>query len=488
MTSATAASTVLRPPSGTPDARADRRWLMLVILLAGQFMALLDATIVNVAMPTIGTDLHASGAGLQLVVSGFIVSYAVLLITGARLGDLYGARRMFLIGVAGFTVSSLACGLAPSTGTLVGARFVQGATAAMMVPQIMSVIQSRFSGADRAKALSAYATVIAVASVAGQVVGGLLVSADIAGTGWRPIFLVNVPIGLVVLALVPRVLPAQPPRGARRLDLVGLALVTPAVLLVVLPLVIGHEEGWPAWTFAAIAAGLVLGGVFLAAERRVAARGGDPLLDVAVLASPGISAGLATLSAGMMAFGGFMFTFALFLQQGLGDSALRAGLTFAPAAVAFGLLGMTWRALPQRVHHLLTPVGYVVAAAGYGAIALDLRGGGNGGWLLIVLLLVTGAGMGAAYSPLLTNSLVRVPVQRAADASGVLTTTLQLSQVIGVAVFGSLFLTLVGHPGPHPASHAVSTTFGWVALLMIGGVVAGLSLARTVRRARAPSA
>lgn len=480
MTSATTVRPGGAQREGAQHARTDRRWLMLTVLLAGQFMAILDATIVNVAMPTIGTDLHASGAGLQLVVSGFIVSFAVLLITGARLGDLFGARRMFLLGVAGFTLSSLACGLAPNTGTLIGARFVQGATAAMMVPQIMSVIQSRFDGGDRAKALSAYSTVIAVGSAAGQVLGGVLVSADLFGAGWRPVFLVNVPIGLLVLVAVPKVLAAQPPRGARRVDLVGLALITPAVLLVVLPLVLGHEAGWPAWTFVAIAAGLVLGGVFVAVERRVAARGGDPLLDVSVLRSPGLSLGMATLSAGMVAFGGFLFTVALHLQQGLGDSPLRAGLTFAPAAVTFGLLGMTWRLLPARIHHLLTPVGFLLAAVAYGGMALDLRGGGHGGWVLIVLLLLAGTGMGAAYSPLLTNSLVRVPVARAADASGVLTTTIQLSQVIGVAVFGSVFLTLV----THPVGVAVGVTFAAIAALMVVGAGLGVPLARTVARAR----
>src|SRR5579859_2592418 len=254
------------------------RWLMLIVLLAGQFMALLDVTIVNVAMPTIGRSLHASGAELQLVVAGYTVSYAMMLITGARMGDLYGRRRMFLAGVAVFTLASLACGLAPGIGILIAARFVQGAGAAAMMPQIMSVIQVRFDGAARARALSAYTAVLSSGFVAGQVVGGVLVTANIAGQTWRPVFLVNVPIGLVVLALVPRAVPADRPSGTRRLDLAGLAIAVPAVFLIVLPLMLGHQENWPGWVLGCIVAGVLLSAVFVLVERRIATRGGDPLL------------------------------------------------------------------------------------------------------------------------------------------------------------------------------------------------------------------
>ena len=184
---------------------------MLIVLLAGQFMALLDVTVVNVAMPTIGRSLHASGAELQLVVAGYTVSYAMLLITGARMGDLYGRRRMFLAGVAVFTTASLICGIAPGIGVLIAARFVQGAGAAAMMPQIMSVIQVRFDGAARARALSAYTAVLSSGFVAGQVIGGVLVTANLFGEAWRPVFLVNVPIGLAVLALVPRAVPRDVP-------------------------------------------------------------------------------------------------------------------------------------------------------------------------------------------------------------------------------------------------------------------------------------
>jgi MFS family permease len=461
---------------------------MLVVLLTGQFMALLDVTIVNVAMPTIGRDLLASGAALQLVVSGYTISYAMLLITGARLGDLYGRRRLFLTGLAGFTVSSLACGLAPAMAVLIGARFLQGAFAAMMVPQIISVIQAQFAGPARAKALSAYSAVLAGGFVAGQVLGGVLVSANLFGSTWRPVFLVNVPIGLAVAVLVPRMVPRDQARGTSRLDLAGLAVAAPAVFLVVLPLVLGHQEGWPAWTFASVAAGLVLAAVFVAVERKVAARGGDPLLRLDVLRAPGISPGLVSLALAMIAYGGFLFSLALHLQAGLGENALRAGLTFAPAAAAFGLCGFYWRKLPARIHHALTVGGFAVAAVAFLALALDLRSGSRGGPQLVAILVVLGAGLGLGYSPLVTHSLVHVPLPDAADASGLLTTTLQLGQVIGVATFGSLFLSLAARARPHAFAHAIAATDGLLGLLLLLGSAAAVSLARTTARAsRAPA-
>ena len=476
-----------------PATAARGRWLMLIVLLAGQFMALLDVTIVNVAMPTIGRSLHASGAELQLVVAGYTVSYAMMLITGARMGDLYGRRRMFLAGVAVFTLASLTCGIAPSVGVLIAARFVQGAGAAAMMPQIMSVIQVRFDGAARARALSAYTAVLSSGFVAGQVIGGALVTANLFGETWRPVFLVNVPIGLAVLALVPRVVPRDEPAPGRRrqLDLAGLAIAVPAVFLIVLPLMLGHQEKWPSWVFACLALGLVLSAVFVGVERRIADRGGDPLLNLAVLRAPGLVPGLAAVAVLMITYGGFLFSFALHLQAGLGDSALRAGLTFAPCAVVFGACGYFWRRLPASWHHLLAPVGCLVAVGGYLAVASVLRSGGSGGMALQVALVVTGAALALGFSPLVTHALVRVPLRHAGDASGLLTTTIQLGQAIGVAAFGSLFLTLDSGHGAAVAAvsgHALAVTMSWLAAAMLLGVAAGIPLARTVAAARRPTA
>jgi len=464
-------------------ARDRARWVMLIVLLCGQFMALLDVTIVNVAMPTIGRSLHASGAELQLVIAGYTVSYAMLLITGARLGDLIGRRRMFLLGIGGFSLASLACGLAPDVGVLIAARFVQGAAAAAMMPQIMTVIQLRFSGAERARALSAYTAILSSGFVAGQVTGGVLVTADLFGASWRPVFLVNVPIGLAVLLILPRVMPRDVPSRSRRLDLPGLLAAVPAVCLVVLPLMLGHQENWPAWSLACIGAGLALVPVFLYSERRVASRGGHPLLSVAVFRAPGLVPGLAAMTLLMVTYGGFLFSFAIHLQAGLGDSALRAGLTVAPCAAAFGVCGYFWRRLPASWHPFLTVGGAAVGALGYLSVALLLRGGGSGGDLLLLVLVVLGAGMAVAFSPLVTQALVRVPLHEAADASGVLTTVIQLSQAVGVAVLGSLFLTLDARPGASAAvsGHAVFATLAWIAVTLACGALAAVPLARTVR-------
>ncbi|HET6740382.1 MAG TPA: MFS transporter, partial [Kribbella sp.] len=392
-----------------------RRGPMLAVLLLGQFMALLDTSIVNVAIPTIGADLHASGAWLQLVVGGYLVTYATTLITGARLGDLYGRRRMYLIGVVLFTLASLACGLAPAALPLVLFRFVQGIAAAVMVPQIMSVIQTQFTGPSRAKALSAYGVTLSAGQVVGLIAGGLLVGANLFGTQWRPVFLINVPVGVCLAILVPRLLPADRPTAARRLDLAGLVTLTSAVLLLVLPMVVGHELGWPVWTFACFAAGLVLAVLFFRIERRVA----DPLVNLDVLRSRGLAAGLTTLTCTLVALGGFMFSVTLHLQNGLGESALRSGVTWLPFATMFGLVGYFWRSLPQRLHHLVVPAGLVLCALGYAGIGLS-------DMLTWPALVLSGTGMGLAASPLVTQTLIHVPLARAADASGIVTTTMQL--------------------------------------------------------------
>src|ERR1700722_5376040 len=250
----------------------------LAIVLTGQIMAIIDVNIVNVAVPSMHATLGASGAGLQLVVAGYTIAYAVLLVTGARLGDILGHRRMYLAGVALFTLASLGCGLAPTTGVLIALRFIQGVGAATMIPQVLSLIQRTYTTpGPRARAMSLYATVISGGAVLGQVLGGLLVSADVLGSSWRPVFLVNVPVGLLVLACG-RLLPAGRFDGVRTLDLRGLAVLTPAVLALVLPLVLGQPLGWPWWGWVLLAASLALFALLSRVEHRVGARGGQPIL------------------------------------------------------------------------------------------------------------------------------------------------------------------------------------------------------------------
>ena len=480
---------------------------MLAVLLTGQFMCIIDVLVVNVAMPSIGASLHASGASLQLVVGGYTIAYAMLLITGARLGDRYGRRRVYQAGVITFTAASLACTLAPDSQLLVAFRFAQGAGAAALVPQVFSLIQLRFTGPARARALSAYAAVLSAGAVAGLVLGGAVVSADLFGLGWRPVFGINVPIGIVLALAVPRLIPPdkrppdKQPTGtqARRLDLAGLLVAVPAVLLIVLPLVLGHEAGWPPVLFAAIAAGVLLGAGFVLVERRVAARGGDPLLNLDVLRAPGLPPGLAALAVTQLAYGGLLFTFTLYLQAGLGDSALRAGLTYLPMAAAFGLVGYFWRRLPAGARAFIVPAGLTVSALAYLGLAAGVRGGAQGGFLPFALA-AAGLGLGLSVGPLLTQALAHVPPARAADASGLLTTTVQLGQLMGVAILGSVYLTratthpATTHPAAtHPATanlvatHAATAMSGtavWLAALSAAALPAALVMVCGVSRRR----
>jgi MFS family permease len=453
---------------------------MLAVVLVGQFMAILDVAIVNVAAPTIRTDLHATGAGLQMVIAGYTIAYAVLLITGARVGDTIGARRAFLLGLATFTGASMACGLAAETGMLIGFRFVQGAGAALMVPQVLSLIQRNFDGPARARALSAYAAVIAGGVVVGQVAGGLLVDADLWGTGWRPVFLVNVPIGVVLMVLGLRLLPADAVRRGRSLDLAGLVALSAAVLLLVVPLILGHELDWPAWGWVMLAASVAVFAGFVVVERSMARRGGSPLIPPQVLRAPDMVIAALAIFTGISTYGGFLFTMALHLQSGLGESPLRAGLTFVPAAAGFGAASLTWQRTPERWHRRLVPWGYAVAAAGYVALALVTRGGGRGGVVLPVVLALYGLGFGAAYSPILTVALRTIAPVHAPDASGVLATVLQLGQVVGVAAFGTLFLGLVDGTAVPPTAHAIAVTS--VALAGTAALAALFGLRMALRR------
>jgi MFS family permease len=479
------------PASGAPRARADgsrggRPGVLLAIVLAAQFMALVDTSIVNVAIPTIQASLRASGAGLQLVVAGYTIAYAVLLVTGARLGDILGHRRVFLTGLVIFTLSSLGCGLAPTTGALIALRFLQGVGAATMIPQVLSLIQRTYQGAARTRAMSIYSAVLAGGAVVGQVVGGLLISADLFGSSWRPIFLVNVLIGVVLLAAGARLLPHGRADRARGLDLAGLATLSPAALAFVVPLVLGQSEHWPAWGWACLgASGLLVAG-FALVERRAAAAGRSPIVPGRLIRLPGVGMAIAALFVTMTIFGGFLFAFALHLQGGLGESALRAGLTFAPAAAAFAVVSLNWRRLPGQVHEVVIIAGFGATAASMLGLAALVRGGGDGGAATYLLAVLFGAGMAAAYSPLMARTLLRVPVADAADATGVIVTVVQLAIVVGVATFGTLYLNLAGRlPAQHGAdafrllsAHALSVTCLALATAAIAG--AGLAVLRTL--------
>ncbi|WP_412542254.1 MFS transporter [Longispora sp. K20-0274] len=438
----------LTAPAARPGTTARTGWLLATVL-AGLFMAILDVSIVNVAVPAIRADLGASGSGLQLIIAGYIIAYAMLLITGARLGDILGARRAFTGGLALFTLASLACGLAGGEASLIAFRIVQGAGAALMVPQVLGVIQRSFEGAARAKALSLYSAVIAGGAVVGQVVGGVLVSADLFGTGWRPVFLVNVPLGVALLVAALKLMPAGAGRD-RRLDLAGVLTLSPAVLLLVVPLVLGYENDWPVWGWLAMAAAVPVFGLFALLQRRSAA----PLVPGRLLRVPGFVPAAASIFAQTGAYAAFLLAQTLHLQGGRGFTAMMAGVAFIPGAAAFAAVSLNWRRVPARWHAAMTLGGLVLAAGTLAALG-PVTGHATAWYDLTLTGLGIGGGLGAAFGPMMAAALRNMPVTDAGEAAGLLAMVTQLGQVVGVATIGTLYLTLAR---THVSSDALTTT------------------------------
>ena len=428
---------------------ARRPALALVALLGALVLANVDAAVANIASPSIRAGLHASGGELELVVSGYTLAYAVLLVTCARLGQARGYRRMFLAGLCGFTAASLACALAPDALFLVVARIAAGAAAALMVAQVLTGVQLGLAGRARARALGLYALALSAGAVAGQSLGGLLISADVLGATWRPVFLVNVPGGLVLLWLAWRHLPGEPTGqvstgGRIPLDLGGMAVLSAAMLLLVLPLVLGQGDGWPIWTWLSLASSAAAFVCLWHFERRVAARGGRPLVAPGLVARPAIGWGLASQATATGAYFAILFTLALYLQQGLGKSAAYSGLALLPWVAAFGIPGPVLGRLPVRCRALAAPAGALLLAAAFTAIGVSLLTGDTSGALLMTLLGAGGLGLGTEFTGMLSHLTGSVASEHAADVGGLFNTAIRGGGVIGTAAFGTLYLARAG--------------------------------------------
>ena len=417
------------------------QWAALAVVLTGTFMVVLDFFIVNVAMPAMQSDLHAGTGAIEWVVAGYGLTFATFLITSGRLGDQLGRRRMFSLGLALFTLASAACGLAPSPAVLVVARLVQGLAAALLSPQVLSIIGVVYSGPDRVRAISIYGIVLGLAAVGGQLIGGVLVQADVAGLGWRTCFLINVPIGLVALAVAARAVPESRVEGANRLDLVGTALITLGLVDIVLPLVEGRQHDWPAWTWLCLGAAPITLALFAVHQRRLSRRGGAPLLDPALFRERAFSAGLVTQLVFFSSMASYFLVLALYLQQGRGLDALQAGLVFTILAAAYLVASAYAPGLTPRLGRRLPAIGGLLLAAGHGLLALSVADIGVGGSvaLLVPGMLLEGAGMGLVITPLTSTVLGSLEPENAGAAAGALSTMQQVGNALGVAVTGVIF-------------------------------------------------
>ncbi|MEO6897729.1 MAG: MFS transporter [Caldimonas sp.] len=412
----------------------------LPLILSGTFMVTLDFFIVNVALPSIQRDLQASAAELELVVIGYGLAIAATLITGGRLGDMHGRRRLFVVGVALFTLASAACGLAPTAGLLVAARVGQGVAGALLQPQVLAMLGVLYEGGERAKAFAAYGLALGLGAAGGQLIGGVLIHADLAGLGWRSCFLINVPIGVLALTLVGRVLPTIQGLRASRLDLPGMVLVAVALTATVFPLVQGRAEGWPAWSLVCLAGSVPLLAWFWRNQRSLASRGGQPLIAPSLLENRRFALGLLVSLLFYIGNASLYFVLALYLQQGLELSALRSGLVFTMLAAGFFATSTAAPWFTRRLGHDAIFVGALVLAAGDAALyaIVDTLSTANVA-VMLPMLLVQGCGLGMIMAPLVSVVLADLPAEHAGAASGVLGTVQQVGNTLGVALIGILY-------------------------------------------------
>jgi len=445
----------------------------VLVLLAGAFMPIMDFFITNVALPSINTSLHASPPELELVIAGYGLAYAALLVLGGRLGDRIGRRRILLGALVGFTLASLACGLAPSAGFLIGARVVQGATAALLIPQVLATFHHTLEGERKARALALYGATSGIAAVVGQIAGGLLVSANIAGSSWRPIFLVNVPVGILVLLVANRIVPGTRSPHPVGIDLPGTVLFAATLVSLLAPLTEGQSLGWPWWTWLLLALAVVLGVVTFVVEKRSEARGEVPLLPPSLLRLPSMSRGLVMVLIFSIGFGAFMFVFALTVQDGLHNDALRGGLSIVPMAALFLLGSLAAPRLISRFGRGALSGGATVQLVGLIWLVIVMVTG----WPHVSLpsmaapLALVGAGQSMLFAGLFRSVLADVPAHLGGIGSGALITLQQSGLALGVATLGTLYLALAPHSYPHAYATVECIQMGIVVVLAVGAAI-----------------
>ncbi len=422
-----------------------RRWWVLATVVAAQFMFGVDAFIVNVALPTIAVELHASAAQIEAVIAIYLIGYATLVVTGGRLGDIYGTKITFIAGVFGFTVTSLWCGLAQSGPELIVARLAQGATAALMVPQVLATIHVLFSDDARGRAFAIYGIVLGLAGAAGFLLGGILVTLDLAGLGWRAVFFVNVPCGLLIMAAAWRLVPSVPRRSGTKLDIPGAMILFVGLLGIIGPLLFGRDVHWAAWVWLVMAAGVAVIAGFVRFERGVAQRGGMPLVDLALFDDRAFMRGLGAVFFFFFANLSFYLVMTLFMQTTLHFTPLQSGAAVVPLALAFVVASRHSAARAKHRGTLVLIEGCVVELVGLAAIVVTLLlVASPSAWLMMLPLAVFGYGQGLVMAPLSSAVLSTVSKASAGSGSGLYGTTTQIANAAGVAVIGAVFFALHG--------------------------------------------
>ena len=448
--------TTLATQASDTAAERPHRALLPVVLTAA-FMITLDFFIVNVAIPSLQRELHAGAAAIQWVVAGFGLAVAAVLITASRLGDAFGRRRVFTVGLVLFTITSAACGLAPTAGLLIAGRVLQGISAGLMTPQVLAILRTSYSGQAQARAFSMFGLSLGIGAVSGQLIGGLLIRADVLGLDWRTCFLINVPVGAVAVALTPRVVPESRGPARAALGIPGMVIASVALVAIVLPLIQGRQAGWPAWTWPSLAGGCLLLAAFAWYQHRVAARGGTPLIDPALFRERAFTGGLLAQLVFWTGQASFFLVLALYLQEGRGLTALASGVVFTAIGAGYLVTSSTAHHLARLLGRQVIAVGAVIMAAGLALLWAGAAAGAGGagsegaagvGWLLPGLL-VDGLGMGMVLAPLAVTVLARVSPRHAGPAAGVLSTVQQVGNALGVALLGIVFYGALGGGVPH---------------------------------------
>jgi EmrB/QacA subfamily drug resistance transporter len=439
-------------------------WTPVGIVLVGMFMAILDSFIVVVAGPAIRADLGSSAGALEWVLAGYQLSYGVLMITGGRLADMFGRKRIFVLGAGVFVLASIACALAQNSGTLIAARVVLGVGAALMVPQVFAIIAIMVPAAGRHRVFGVVGIVIGLASAGGQLIGGLLISANLFDSSWRSVFWVNVPIGLVTIALALRFVPESRSETKRRLDVPGVLVLTLALLLLTFPLIEGRDAGWPWWTWGCFAGAVLVFALFAAVERSVDRRGGDPLMRLSLFRQRSFSLGIVLVTAVYALLSSYYLALSVSMQDGLGLSALESGLVYAPTAITFLIFGLVASRLVPKYGRRVLEVGSVILAAGYLASGVVLLAGARITPLVVIPPMVLQAvGGGLLITPLLNTVLGRLVPATVGMASGALSTAQQIGGALGVAVIGAVYFNSF-HPETDGLVAAAGHAFAYASI------------------------